>query len=92
MIQREWKIINILKKCSGQNPNLSQSDTTDVKKVGNQHWKIEDFHRELKQVTGIESCQSRKARIQKNHIVHFCVELSQQNSAFNGQKYLPIKE
>jgi hypothetical protein len=31
-------------------------------------WKIEQFHRELKQVTGVEKCQCRKARIQRNHI------------------------
>jgi len=31
-------------------------------------WKIEQYHRELKQLTGIESCQCRKRRIQKNHI------------------------
>ena len=31
-------------------------------------WKIEEFHRELKQLTGVESCQCRKARIQRNHI------------------------
>lgn len=31
-------------------------------------WKIEEFHREIKQLTGIESCQCRKARLQKNHI------------------------
>jgi hypothetical protein len=31
-------------------------------------WKIEQFHRELKQLTGIESCQCRNARIQRNHI------------------------
>ena len=31
-------------------------------------WKIEQFHREGKQVTGIEYCQCRKARIQRNHI------------------------
>jgi hypothetical protein len=29
-------------------------------------WKIEQFHRELKQLTGIESCQCRKDRIQRN--------------------------
>ncbi len=27
-----------------------------------------EFHRELKQLTGIESCQCRKGRIQRNHI------------------------
>ena len=31
-------------------------------------WKIEQFHREAKQVTGIERCQCRSARIQRNHI------------------------
>ena len=31
-------------------------------------WKIEQFHREVKQTTGIESCQCRKERIQRNHI------------------------
>ena len=31
-------------------------------------WKIEQFHRELKQLTGIENNQCRKARIQRNHI------------------------
>ena len=31
-------------------------------------WKIEEFHREIKQLTGIESCQCRKARLQRNHI------------------------
>jgi hypothetical protein len=31
-------------------------------------WKIEHFHRELKQVTGVEKCQCRKARIKRDHI------------------------
>lgn len=31
-------------------------------------WKIEEFHRELKQLTGIEKCQARKNRSQRNHI------------------------
>ena len=30
-------------------------------------WKIEQFHRELKQVTGLEKCQCRKGRIQRNY-------------------------
>jgi hypothetical protein len=33
-----------------------------------QRWKIEQFHREIKQLTGIEKCQCRKARIQRNPI------------------------
>ncbi len=31
-------------------------------------WKIEQLHREGKQLTGWEKCQCRKARIQRNHI------------------------
>ena len=31
-------------------------------------WKIEQFHREAKQITGIEKCQCRKQRAQRNHI------------------------
>ena len=31
-------------------------------------WKIEQVHREGKQGTGLERCECRKARIQRNHI------------------------
>ena len=31
-------------------------------------WKTEQFHREIKQNTGIEACQCRKRRSQRNHI------------------------
>jgi len=31
-------------------------------------WKIEQFHREVKQTTGIERCQCRTGRAQRNHI------------------------
>lgn len=31
-------------------------------------WKIEQLHREIKQTCGIERCQCRKNRIQRNHI------------------------
>lgn len=30
--------------------------------------KPSEFHRQLKQLTGVEACQCRKARIQRNHI------------------------
>lgn len=33
-----------------------------------QRWNIEEFHRGIKQTTGIEKCYSVKARSQKNHI------------------------
>lgn len=31
-------------------------------------WKMEQLHREGNQVTGLERCQCRKGRIQRNHI------------------------
>ena len=42
--------------------------TDDIQKVCAIRWYIEQFHRELKQLTGIEKCQCRKQRIQRNHI------------------------
>ena len=33
-------------------------------------WKVEQFHRETKQLTGLEGYQCRKARIVRNHIVY----------------------
>ena len=35
------------------------------KKEVNVHWKVEEFHRELKQLTGVESCQCRKGRFKE---------------------------
>lgn len=46
----------------------SQKCTDDVQKVCAIRWYIEQFHRELKQLTGVEKCQCRKRRIQRNHI------------------------
>jgi hypothetical protein len=48
--------------------DLTQDDTQAVQDADALRWKIEQFHRETKQVTGLESCQCRKARIVRNHI------------------------
>jgi hypothetical protein len=45
-----------------------QTSTQGTREVCALRWKVEQFHRESKQVTGIERCQCRKARIQRNHI------------------------
>lgn len=42
--------------------------TQAVQEVCSLRWKIEQLHREVKQLTGLEHCQCRKARIQRNHI------------------------
>lgn len=46
----------------------------DVREAYAVRWKIEEYHRGLKQTTGIEACQSRTARSQRNHV--FCSLLS----------------
>lgn len=46
-------------------------DPIDAQVVSDQNaqrWPIEQFHRELKQLTGSEKCQCRKARSQRNHL------------------------
>jgi hypothetical protein len=48
--------------------DLAQDDTQAVQEVCGLRWKIEQFHRETKQLTGLEGCQCRKARIVRNHI------------------------
>lgn len=48
--------------------DLTQDYTPEVQAICSIRWKIEEFHRELKQLTGIEACQCRKSRIQRNHI------------------------
>lgn len=46
----------------------AQTCTQDTQEVCALRWKVEQFHRESKQTTGIEGCQCRLARIQRNHI------------------------
>jgi hypothetical protein len=46
----------------------TQNSTNETQQVCAVRWKIEQLHGEAKQVTGLESCQCRKARIQRNHI------------------------
>lgn len=48
--------------------DLAQDSTQATQEVCGLRWKIEQFHRETKQTTGIEGCQCRLARIQRNHI------------------------
>ena len=43
-------------------------DAQAVAQMNAQRWPIEQFHRELKQLTGSEKCQCRKARSQRNHL------------------------
>jgi macrodomain Ter protein organizer (MatP/YcbG family) len=47
---------------------MAQNSTQATHQVCGFRWKIEQLHREGKQVTRLEACQCRKARIQRNHI------------------------
>jgi hypothetical protein len=46
----------------------TQLTTTDAQQACAVRWNIEQAHRELKQTTGIERCQCRNERMQRNHI------------------------
>ena len=48
--------------------DLSQDSAVAVQDLCRVRWKIEQYHREGKQMLGIEKCQCRSARAQKNHI------------------------
>lgn len=48
--------------------DLAQDSTSAAQQVCDWRWKIEQFHREGKQLTGLEGCQCRLARIVRNHI------------------------
>lgn len=48
--------------------DLSQDSTDATREESAIRWKIEQFHREVKNVTGLESSQCRSQRAQRNHI------------------------
>jgi hypothetical protein len=49
--------------------DLDETVTMQVAQEANDvRWQVERFHRELKQLTGSEKCQCRKARSQRNHL------------------------
>ena len=48
--------------------DMAQDNVKVVQDVCGFRWKVEQFHRETKQLTGAEGCQCRKARIVRNHI------------------------
>ena len=48
--------------------DMAQDNTQVVQEVCGFRWKVEQFHRETKQLTGLEGCQCRKARIVRNHV------------------------
>ncbi len=47
---------------------MAQNNVKVVQDVCGFRWKVEQFHRETKQLTGLEGNQCRKARVIRNHI------------------------
>jgi Transposase DDE domain len=48
--------------------DLTQDNTEATQQESSHRWKIEQFHREAKQLTGLEHCQCRLNRSQRNHL------------------------
>ena len=73
--------------------DLSQSDVCVVRQVCDVRWKIEQFHREAKQLTGLEKCQCRLPRIVRNHIsAAFLVWIHLMRKAYKtGQTLYQVK-
>lgn len=73
--------------------DLTQDSPQASRKVCSLCWKIEQFHREAKQLSGLEKCQCRKTRIQRNHItcaIFVWVRLAEINRA-TGSTLFKIK-
>ena len=73
--------------------DLSQSDVSVVRQVCDVRWKIQRFHRESKQLTGLEKCQCRLPRIVRNHIASaFLVWIHLMRKAYaTGQTLYQVK-
>ena len=44
-------------------------DESEREDLGNESWKIEEYHRGIKQFCGVEKCQARKKESQRAHIM-----------------------
>lgn len=49
--------------------NIESPTREEVTSLVKKRWEIEVYHRELKQTCGLEHCQARTSRAQRNHIV-----------------------
>ena len=49
--------------------NLVSSTRDEIQCYVKKRWNIEVYHRELKQNCGLERCQARTSRAQRNHIL-----------------------
>jgi putative transposase len=54
--------------------NNLEATLSDIREAAARRWKVEEYHRGLKQTCGLEKCQARSERSQRTHI--FCAILS----------------
>ena len=59
----DWTITN-----RGELDRAATVTTQSVQEENSVRWHVEKLHRDLKQLTGSEPCQCRKARSQRNHL------------------------
>jgi hypothetical protein len=64
---------------------ITQSSTQAAQEAFRPRWFVEQLHREVQQVTGIDQCQARLARIQRNHIA--CAFLVWTRLSFLAQQF-----
>ncbi len=82
------------------NNDLKQISTPeDATKACAFRWKIEQYHREAKQTTGIGKCQDRNAKSQRKHIITsilawivLTVKAHAKNTTIYALKNEPLKE
>ena len=53
--------------------DITQNSTEAAEEKSSFRWKVEQLHREEKQITGIQNCQCRLQRSQRNHIAIACL-------------------
>jgi Transposase DDE domain len=53
--------------------DIAQNSTLAAEEKSSFRWKVEQLHREEKQITGIQNCQCRLQRSQRNHIAIACL-------------------
>lgn len=62
----DWVITNAIQ---AEDDDLDSAVTAPVAQEANDvRWNVEQFHREVKQLTGSQRCQCRKQRAQRNHL------------------------
>jgi hypothetical protein len=64
---------------------VTQQSTQAAQEAFRPRWCIEQLHREVQQLTGIDQCQARLARIQRNHIA--CAFLVWNRLSFLAQQF-----